>query len=159
MARLKRDAETLVAKDAGSMFELDGWIATAPFEDLVGISIESATAGRAVLTFPFTLKLAQGGGVLHGGALTTLADTAVAMAIKSLLPEGTVFATTELGMQFLAPVRQGTVRAEAEVNGPFGRTFTGRADLFDDGGTLVGRFTSTFRVARGQGFDDEASDS
>lgn len=159
MARLKRDAETPVDGDAVAMFDLDGWIDTAPFEDLVGISIESANAGRAVLTFPFTLKLAQGGGVLHGGALTTLADTAVAMAIKSRLPEGTVFATTELNMQFLAPIRQGIVRAVAEVDGPVGRTFTGRAELFDAGKALVARFTSTFRVARGQGFTDGASDS
>jgi len=159
MARLKREEETLVAGDASRLFELDGWIATAPFEDLVGISIESAAAGRAVLTFPFTLKLAQGGGVLHGGALTTLADTAVAMAIKSLLPEGTVFATTELGMQFLAPVRQGVVKAIAEVGAPAGRTFLGRAELFDSNEVLVARFSSTFRVARGQGFADKESDS
>jgi len=42
---------------------------------------------------------------MHGGALTALADTAVAMAIKSLLLEGTRFATIKLVMEFLAPVR------------------------------------------------------
>ena len=149
MARLKADPETLVRKDEEKQFELAAWIDTAPFEDLVGITIESAAAGKAVLTFPYTLKLSQGGGVLHGGALTTLADTAVAMAIKSLLPAGTVFATTDLAMRFLAPVEQGLVRAEAEVSGPEGRTFTGQAELYDESGERVAVFTSTFRVARG----------
>jgi uncharacterized protein (TIGR00369 family) len=135
-------------------FELAQWIDLAPFEDYVGLTLESVGAGEARLSLPFRLCLANGGGVLHGGALTTLADTAVAMAIKSLLPEGTVFATTELQTSFLAPVSAGTVTAVARVRGPEGRTFHGEADLFAADGTLVARFGSVFRVARGQGVGD-----
>jgi len=58
---------------------------------------------------PFTVKLANGGGVMHGGAMTSLPDTAVAMAIKSQLPSGTTFATTGLTMIFVAPVISGVV--------------------------------------------------
>ncbi len=154
MANLKCDADTLMTAESGPLFELDGWIDTAPFEDLLGITIESAGNGRAVLSFPFRLKLAQGGGVLHGGALTSLADTAVAMAIKSLLPEGTIFATTELTSRFHAPVRQGDVRAVAVAVRSGGRTFAGTAELLDGQGECVATFASTFRVARGQGFED-----
>jgi uncharacterized protein (TIGR00369 family) len=135
-------------------FELDGWIDTAPFEDLVGLRIESAAAGKAVLTVPFRVRLAMGGGFMHGGAITTLADTAVAMAIKSLLPPGTIFATTELTTRFLAPVKQGVVTATAEVRGPEGRSFYGRATVTDANGVEAAQFTSIFRIARGQGFDD-----
>ena len=103
---------------------------------------------------PFTVKLAQGGGFLHGGAITTLADTAVAMAIKSLLPPGTMFGTTELSLRFLAPVREGEVRAEARVTGPEGRSFHGEAVVADSEGREVAMFQSAFRVARGQGLDD-----
>lgn len=135
-------------------FQLEGWIATAPFEDHVGVTIETAAAGEARLTMPFRLCQANGGGVMHGGALVTLADTAVAMAIKSILPPGTFFATTELKTQFLAPVQAGTVTALARVRGPEGRTFYGEAELHDEAGAVVARFQSVFRVARGQGFDD-----
>lgn len=151
MAKLKVSGETAMTPGA-ELFELEGWIATAPFEDLVGICIEQADAGQATLSLPFTVKLAQGGGVLHGGALTTLADTAVAMAIKSLLPAGTVFATTELATRFLAPVSSGRVTARARVRGPEGRTFYGEAEVRDESGQIVAAFTSVFRVARGQGF-------
>jgi uncharacterized protein (TIGR00369 family) len=135
-------------------FALAQWIDTAPFEDYVGLTLESVGGGAARLSVPFRLCLANGGGVLHGGVLTTLADTAVAMAIKSLLPEGTIFATTELQTSFLAPVTAGTVTATARVSGPEGRTFHGDAELYDGAGTLVARFRSVFRVARGQGFND-----
>lgn len=139
-----------------SQFRLDGWVATAPFEDHVGLTIESAADGEARLSMPFRVCLANGGGVMHGGALVTLADTAVAMAIKSILPPGTSFATTELKTQFLAPVLTGTVAALARVRGPEGRTFHGEAELLDEVGTVVARFQSVFRVARGQGFTDAA---
>ena len=153
MSRLLEDGD-LPRQPQQKQFELDGWIDTAPFEDLVGLKIESAAEGQAVLTVPFRLKLAMGGGYMHGGALTTLADTAVAMAIKSLLPPNTIFATTELTTRFLAPVRQGLVTATARVSGPEGRTFFGEAGITDEAGVEVARFSSVFRVARGQGFDD-----
>ena len=121
-------------------FTMDGWIDTAPFEELLGMTIESDGVGEAVLSMPFTVKLAQGGGVMHGGALTTLADTAVAIAIKGLLPPGTAFATTSLSTRFLAPVTSGRVTARARVTGPEGRTFSGEAFLLNEDGREAGRF-------------------
>lgn len=137
-----------------TQFRLEGWIAPAPFEELVGLTIEAAGDGEARLSMPFRVCLANGGGVMHGGALVTLADTAVAMAIKSILPPGTVFATTDLETRFLAPVQSGTVVALARVRGPEGRTFHGEAELYDQNGTVVARFHSVFRIARGQGFEE-----
>jgi uncharacterized protein (TIGR00369 family) len=142
---------------AETQFHLEAWIATAPFEDHVGLVLEAAADGEARLSMPFRLCLANGGGVMHGGALVTLADTAVAMAIKSVLPSGTIFATTELKTSFLAPVQEGTVVAFARVRGPQGRTFHGEAEVRDDADTVVARFHSIFRIARGQGFDDPVS--
>jgi len=144
------------SRDPGcEQFRLEGWVSTAPFEDLLQMHIESAYKGKAVLRMPFTVKHAMGAGLMHGGALTSLADTAVAMAIKSLLAPGTHFATIDLQGRFLAPVSAGEVRAEAFVSGPKGRDFTGEATLYDEDGREVYHFTSRFRVARGQGYHDE----
>jgi acyl-CoA thioesterase len=129
-------------------FELPRWIACAPFEEYLGMRIDEAEAGRAVLTMQFKVKLAQGKGLMHGGAVTALADTAVAMAIKSTLPEDTHFATTDLALKFHAPVRGGTVRAEARIIAQDDRVITGEALVFDDQGVKVATFTSTFRVKR-----------
>lgn len=153
MSRLHVDPDTpRLARSR--QFDMDGWLDTAPFEQLLGLRIESAGEGRAVLSLPFTVKLCQGAGLLHGGALTTLADTAVAMAIKSLLPAGTRFATTELRTRFLAPVRQGRVTATAAVEGPQEHTFRGEALLRGEDGQEVARFSCLFKVARGQGIGE-----
>jgi len=127
-------------------FQLPQWIATAPFEEYLGMHIEEAVDGRAVLTMPFKVKLVQGAGLMHGGAITALADTAVAMAIKSLLPEGTNFVTTDLSLKFHAPVRGGIARAVARVTAREGKTVTGEAEVFDENGVKVATFNSVFRI-------------
>ena len=129
-------------------FELPGWIACAPFEEYLGMKIEEAAHGKAVLAMPFTVKLAQGKGLLHGGAVTALADTAVAMAIKSVLQEGTHFVTMELSLKFHAPVRSGVVRAVATIVERDERTIQGMAEVFDDQGSKAATFTSVFRVKK-----------
>jgi acyl-CoA thioesterase len=138
-------------KADAEQFRMDGWLDTAPFEVLLGMRIEELGDGRAVLRMPFTVRLSQGGGVLHGGALTALADTAVALAVKTRLPDGTRFGTRELSMRFLAPVREGIVTAVAALERVEGRSFFAGAELLDEGGELVARFSAEFRVAREAG--------
>ncbi|QWV95118.1 PaaI family thioesterase [Geomonas oryzisoli] len=128
-------------------FRLPGWIACAPFEDYLGMQIEEAKDGRAVLSMPFKVKLAQGAGLMHGGAITSLADTAVAMAIKSILPEGSDFVTVDLQLKFFAAVREGSVRAVARAIPQDERKIHGEAEIFN-GDTKVAEFKAFFIVKR-----------
>lgn len=131
---------------------MGNWLSCAPFESLLQMEIESATDGQAVLSMPFLHQFAQGAGLLHGGALTSLADTAVAIACKSLLAPGTHFATLSLESTFLAPVQEGIVTAHAVVSKSKSdqRTLHGQATVKDQNGKEVMRFTSLFKVARRQ---------
>ena len=131
-------------------FQLEQWVSLAPFEKTLGMAIQSFGDGQAVLTMPFTVKLAQGKGLLHGGAITTLADTAAAMAIKTLLPEDTHFATVQMTTRFLAPVTSGTVTAHARaIRGEAAeRTYNGEVEVIDEGGTVVAEFSSEFKLAK-----------
>ncbi len=150
MGSIPRDWDEM--RDPGRVqFEMPGWIACAPFEALCGLEILEAGAGRAVLRMPFRVKLSQGGGLLHGGAITTLADTAVAMAIKSRVPPGSRFATVELRTRFHAPVRRGRVEARARIVRWEGRDVEAEARVFDEEGRLVATFESRFRMARDLG--------
>jgi uncharacterized protein (TIGR00369 family) len=129
-------------------FEMAGWISCAPFERLLHIEIVEVADGCATLTMPFLVDFAQGAGLMHGGALVSLADTAVVMAIKSVLPPQTHFATTALETKFLRPVTQGIVTAEAQVVSREGRTLHGRAIIYDEKQRPVLEFASTFKIAR-----------
>lgn len=134
-------------KSNAPQLQLPGWIACAPFEEYLGMRIEEAKDGRAVISMPFKLKLAQGVGLMHGGAITSLADTAVAMAIKSILPEGSDFVTVDLHLKFFAAVRVGTVRAVARAIPKDERKIVGEAEIFN-GDTKVAEFSAFFIVKR-----------
>lgn len=135
-----------VDRDTDLPFQLPAWIATAPFEEFLGMTIESAANGRAVLSMPFKVAHCQGKGLMHGGAVVSLADTALAMAIKSLLPEGTDFVTTTMGLTFHAPVRWGTVRAEARVISRDERDIEGITEIVTAEGIKAATFKATFRI-------------
>lgn len=128
-------------------FQLPQWVACAPFEEYLEMAILESREGRAVLAMPFKVKHAQGMGLMHGGAVTALADTAVAIAIKGLLPEGSQFVTMELNLKFHAPVTGGEVLAEARTEWLDERTIEGVAEVFN-GTVKVATFTSVFRVKR-----------
>jgi uncharacterized protein (TIGR00369 family) len=137
-----------ITKDTEVPFQLSEWITTAPFEEFLGMTIEKTSDGKAVLTMPFKAALCQGKGLMHGGAVVSLADTALAMAIKSLLPKGTDFVTMKMGLEFHAPVRWGTVRAEAKVTLQDDRTIEGITEIMTEEGVKAATFKATFRIRR-----------
>jgi acyl-CoA thioesterase len=129
-------------------FIMPGWISCAPFEELLKIEIIEAKNGKATLTMPFLKEFSQGAGLMHGGALVSLADTTVVMAIKSILPPKTHFGTISLTTSFLYPVKQGIVTARASVMQEKERTFLGKATVYNEDEKQVLDFTSTFKVAK-----------
>lgn len=129
-------------------FEMAGWLSPAPFESLLNLEVVEAGQGKATVTMPFLVQYAQGAGLMHGGALVSLADSAMVMAIKTLLAPGSHFATTHLETNFLHPVKKGIVTAKAEVISREERIIKGRSLLYDDEGRMVMEFGSTFKIAR-----------
>jgi len=85
---------------------------------------------------------------MHGGALISLADTAVVMAIKSILPPKTHFATISMDSKFLYPVKQGIVTARAEVKEKGERKLLGSATVFNESERAVLEFHSTFKISK-----------
>ena len=129
-------------------FSMEGWISCAPFERLLHMQIVEASEGKATLTMPFLIDFAQGAGLLHGGALVSLADTAVVMAIKSIVSPQTHFATISLETKFIRPVHQGVITAKARVTDKTERILQGQATVFDEDGRPVLEFSSTFKIAQ-----------
>jgi uncharacterized protein (TIGR00369 family) len=85
-------------------------------------------------------------GTLHGGMIATLADTATGLALRSTLDEGMTFTTTQLGVTFLAPGREGRILAKGRVLKSGKRFGYAEADVIDAEGRLLARATATFAV-------------
>lgn len=85
-----------------------------PLSATLGIRLAEATSDAVRLELDWRAELCTAGGVLHGGALMSLADTAGAVCAFLNLPadaEGTT--TIESKTNLLAAVRGGTVTATA----------------------------------------------
>ncbi len=128
-------------------FSMPSWIGCAPFERLLSITIVFAEEGKAVLSMPFYEQYAQGAGLMHGGALLSLADTAAVMAVKSLTAPGTHFATISVESRFHHPVKQGILSAEAAAEECGERMLRGHCDILDESKRTVMSFDAVYKIA------------
>jgi uncharacterized protein (TIGR00369 family) len=80
-----------------------------------GFRLEAAEPGRVVLRMRVESRHKQLHGVVHGGILAALADTAGGLATYMALPRGTRVATIEMKINYLEAVERGTLAAEARV--------------------------------------------
>ena len=120
----------------------------APFEKLLGMNIESLDNGKCVLSMAYKVELSQSAGLLHGGAIASLADTAVATAMKTLFPPSVRFGTVELKMSYLKPVKNGVITAYASVIKINDHTYNGIVDVTDKNGEAVAKAETLFKVSK-----------
>lgn len=129
--------------------DLTALVALMPFAADLGIELDEASADRVVATLPWAARLCTGGGILHGGALITLADSAGALVAYLGLPQGASTATMTSTTQFFRPVPEGPVRAVA-VPLHRGRTaVTVQTTLRDSAEKLVSQTTQLQAVRIG----------
>jgi len=90
--------------------------------------------------------LCTAGGVLHGGVLMALADSAGAVCAFLNLPPGGRTVTIESKTNFFGTVREGELRARARPLHRGRTTVVIETDLYDSDGRHVARTTQTQAV-------------
>jgi uncharacterized protein (TIGR00369 family) len=115
---------------------------------LLGFELAAAEHGRAVIRVRIGAKHLQVYGVVHGGILASLADTAAGFACYASLPKGTRLATIEMKINYLEPVEKGTILAEARVLRIGRTTAVAECDVRDTAGLLVAKALLTFSIGR-----------
>ena len=111
-----------------------------------GFRLENAEAGRAKLRMKVQPRHMQIHGVVHGGVLASLADTAGGLALYLSLPRGSRAATVEMKINFLEPVHSGTVFAQARILRQGKYLAVVECDLTDDGSRMVAKALMTFSI-------------
>jgi uncharacterized protein (TIGR00369 family) len=117
-----------------------------PFARHCGIAIESATRDEVRGNLEWREELCTTAGVMHGGALMTLADTVGAICAFVNLPEGATTATLESKTNFFRPVTRGAVRATATPVHVGRSTIVVQTDLRDQAGKRVALVLQTQAV-------------
>ena len=117
---------------------------------LIGMRLTEVEPGRVIFELDAGPQHASPLGTVHGGILCDLADAALGCAHASQLEEGESFTTLELKINFLKPVWEGHLVAEAKVV-KAGRTVgLTECRITDEHGSLVAFATSTLLTLRGE---------
>jgi uncharacterized protein (TIGR00369 family) len=119
-------------------------LVSVPFAKLVGIELETVAPGVAVMSFEIREELMQNNRVVHGGAIASLIDSAMAFAIIPLLADDESTTTVDLTINYLRPLRIGRATATARVLRAGRRVIALSAEVTDDAKDLAATALSTY---------------
>ena len=120
-----------------------------PLAATLGVRAHAYSADEVVLAMDWSPLLCTTNGVLHGGVIMALADSAGAACAMLNLPEGASgTATIESKTNFLGAVRRGAVSATSTVLHRGATTIVVETSVRDEGGKLVAKVTQTQIVLR-----------
>jgi 1,4-dihydroxy-2-naphthoyl-CoA hydrolase len=112
-----------------------------------GFVLKTAEPGHVVLEMPVDDRHKQIHGVVHGGVIAALADTAGGLATYMASPRGKRVATIEMKINYLEAVERGVLRAEARVVRLGAHIAVVDCDVRDHSRRLVGKALMTFFVS------------
>ena len=119
-----------------------------PLCALLGMRASSTTAELVALELDWSPSLCTTAGLLHGGAVMALADSAGAVCAFLNLPDGATTSTIESKTNFLGAVKDGTVTATARPLHVGSSTIVVETEVRRGDGKLVGKVTQTQAVLR-----------
>ncbi|WP_334128974.1 PaaI family thioesterase [Sneathiella sp.] len=123
-----------------------------PLCKTLGIRAEKLAADEVIFTLDWAPELCTSNGMIHGGTVMALADSAGGAAAFTNLPEGASGTSTiESKTNFLGAVREGKLTARATPLHVGGSTIVIETELRNDAGKLIAKVTQTQTVLRPKG--------
>jgi uncharacterized protein (TIGR00369 family) len=111
-----------------------------------GFVFREVSPGRVVVGMRVAKRHLQVHGVVHGGVLAALADTAGGMAVYMKLPPRSRVATVSMTINYLEAVAGGEVLAQAELVRLGRNLAVVDCDLFDHNKRIVAKALMTFAI-------------
>lgn len=118
---------------------------TSPYGDFLGIKMLGYDDGKAECRIELQPHHLNTGGRVHGGVLTSLADTTAGVAVRSIRPEGQLTATTDLSISFIRPPKGSELLAVANVIHRGKQLYRVEIDILS-AEKLVARASATFML-------------
>jgi len=111
--------------------------ASVPYAKLIGLELGEMKPGEATLHLDIRDELKQNQGVIHGGAVASLIDSAAAFAVVTRLEPGERVTTTDLTIHYLRPITSGRLTATARIVRGGRRLFVLAVQVTNDHDVLV----------------------
>jgi uncharacterized protein (TIGR00369 family) len=135
-----------MADNGGTLEELRDRLAASPFHTWAGMEVVQASPGEVTVAMVVEDRHVNLQGLVHGGMLAILADTACGLSIRSAMEPGRLHVTADLDIHFLAPAKAGTLYGRGTAV-KIGRSLAfAEASIEDAAGTLLAKAQSRFSV-------------
>jgi acyl-CoA thioesterase len=118
----------------------------SPYYRLLKMEILEIRKGKSVIQMPFRKNLTHPYGIVHGGAIASLADSAVAMALIGLVKPGDRITTIEFKINFFTSISQGKLTAQAKIIYKGSKTAVGEVEVNNEVGKLVAKVIATYMI-------------
>ena len=123
----------------------------SPYPRLIGMRLVSLAFDRCRVELELAERHMQPFGIVHGGVLATLIDTATFWAGFLRLPEDAGLVNVDLKLNYLKAVARGRLRVEGECLRAGRQLSYTQASVFDEKDELVAHGTSTLMALPGKG--------
>jgi uncharacterized protein (TIGR00369 family) len=115
----------------------------------LGLKLVEAGDGTATVEMTATEDMANHSGFLHGGMISTLADSAMGRSVHTLTPGVTRAMSFDLKLNFISAAKIGeTLRATGHVIHAGRRTIVTECRIEGKGGRLIATASATFAATR-----------
>ena len=116
------------------------------FHTWAGMEVVDARPGEVTVAMTVEERHLNLQGLVHGGMLAILADTACGLSIRSAMDPGRLHVTADLDIHFLAPAKPGRLLGRGKAV-KVGRSLAfAEASIEDGQGELLARAQSRFSV-------------
>ena len=126
--------------------DIESMLSSMPFAVASGVELERATPEEVAGRMAWTPERCTSAGIMHGGAIMTLADSLGAVCAFLNLPAGANTGTIESKTNFFRAVRSGHVHAVSRPLHVGRTTIVVQTDLYDDDRKRVAQVTQTQAV-------------
>lgn len=126
--------------------ELRERISRSAFHGWVGVRLGSVSDGTSELLLDLQPHHFNPQGIVHGGVISLMADTAIGVALRSRLRPGLTHRTAQLNVHFLRRGEGGRVVARGRALHSGKRMGYGESEVSDGEGNLLARASATFIV-------------
>lgn len=126
-------------------------VARSAFHSWMGMELVGASPGRVEISLEAADHHLNLQGLLHGGIIATLADTAAGLAVRSMEPPGRRHVTVQLDVHYLSPGRPGRITAVGTTVRMGASIAVAEARVADRRGRLMATATATVAMMADRG--------
>jgi uncharacterized protein (TIGR00369 family) len=118
--------------------------AAVPYAKFLGLQLGEVRQGEVSIHLDIRDELKQNQGVVHGGAIASLIDTASAFAVLTQIDPVERVTTTDLTIHYLRPAITGRMVATARIIRGGRRLFVLSVDVHDSAAALIATAVTTY---------------